>query len=68
MQFKLTVNPLALSATNHLVGKLLENPVIQVSIGVGKLAELDVDTAKDEIETLFLDGVNDAGHFPEAIA
>ena len=44
MQDELPVKPLALRKIDHIVGKLLEYPVIPVRIGVGNIAELDVST------------------------
>ena len=68
MQNELPVQPLALSKTDHIVGEVLEYPVIPVSIGVGNIAELDVSAAKTEMVTLILDGINDADDFSEAVA
>ena len=68
MQNELPVQPLALSKTDHIVGELLEYPVIPVRIGVGNIAELDVSAAKTEMVTLVLDGINDADDFSEAVA
>lgn len=68
MQDELPVKPLALRKTDHIVGKLLEYPVIPVRIGVGNIAELDVSAAESEMVTLVLDGADDADNLPEAVA
>jgi len=68
MQNELPVQPFALSKTDHIVGELLEYPVIPVGVGVGNIAEPDVSAAKTEMVTLVLDGINDADDFSEAVA
>ena len=66
-QDELPVKPLALCKVDHIVGELLEYPVIPVGIGIGNIAKLDVSATKSEMVTLILDGINDADDFPEAI-
>ena len=68
MQDELPVKPLALRKIDHIVGKLLEYPVIPVRISVGNIAELDVSAAESEMVTLVLDGADDADHLSEAVA
>ena len=68
VQYELPVQPLALRKTDHVVGELLEYPVIPVGVGVGNIAELDVSAAKSEMVTLILDGVNDTDGFSKAVA
>lgn len=68
MQDELPVKPLALRKIDHIVGKLLEYPVVPVRIGVGNIAELDVSAAESEMVTLVLDGADDADNLPEAVA
>lgn len=45
VQDELPVKSLALCKIDHIVGKLLEYPVVPVRIGVGNIAELDVSAA-----------------------
>ena len=68
MQDELPVKPLALRKIDHIVGKLLEYPVVPVRISVGNIAELDVSATESEMVTLVLDGADDAYHLPEAVA
>ena len=50
------------------VGELFKYPVVPVGIRVGNIVELDVATAKSEMITLILDGINDTDYFPKAVA
>lgn len=68
MQLKLPVESLALSEPNHMIGKLLKDPVIPVGIGVCDIAQLDIAGSKTEMVALILDGVNDADDLPKAVA
>ena len=67
MQDELPVQPLALCKIDHIVGELLEYPVIPIGVGVSHIAELDVSAAKSEMVTLILNGVDDADHLSEAV-
>lgn len=68
IQNELPVNPLTLCEIDHVVGELLEDPVVPVSVGVSHIAELDIAWAETEMITLGLDGVDDTNHFPKTIA
>ena len=68
VQDELPVQSLALGKTNHIVGELLEYPVVPVRIGIGNVAELDVSATKSEMVTLGSDGVNDTDDFSETVA
>ncbi len=63
-----SVQPLALCKIDHIVGELLEYPVIPIGVGVSHIfRKLDVSAAKSEIVTLILNGVDDADHLSEAV-
>ena len=53
---------------NILIVEMRLLSVISVSIGVGNIAEFDVSATKSEMETLVLDGINNADGFSEALA
>jgi hypothetical protein len=67
MQFERPVNSLALSKIDHVVGKLLEYLVVSVYIGVGKITQFYLSSAKSEMVTLVFDRVNDARDLPETV-
>jgi hypothetical protein len=67
MQFERSVNSLALSKIDHEVGKLFEYLVVPVHIGIGKIAQFNLSSAKSEMVTLAFDRVNDARNLPETV-
>lgn len=67
MQLEFPVKPLALRKIDHVVGELLEDPVIPVGIGVSDIAQFDVATPETEMVTLILDGINEAHDFPKTV-
>lgn len=68
MQLKLPVESLALSESNHMIGKLLKDPVIPVGVGICDVTQLDIAAPKTEMVALILHGVNDVDDFPKAVA
>ena len=68
MQLELPVKPFTLSESDHMVGELLEDPVIPVGIGISDVAQLDIAASKTEMVALTLDSINDADDFPKAVA
>ena len=68
MQDKLSFKSSALLKINHIIGKLLEYPVIQVRISVRNIAEVDVSAVKFEMVTLVFYGADEANHLPAAVA
>lgn len=68
MQDELPVKPLALCKVDHIVGELFEYPVIPVGVCIRDIAKLYVSSAKSEMVTLILDGINDADDLSKAVA
>jgi len=67
MQFERSVNSLALSKIDHEVGILFKYLVVPVHIGIGKIAQFNLSSAKSEMVTLVFDRVNDARDLSETV-